>query len=438
MNSDKSQQIHFIGIGGIGVSALARYYRTKGHHVTGSDLQSSEITEGMSREGVALTIGKHKAAHVPFGATCIIHTAAIPHTNPELKEAIKRDIPIMTYAEAVGELTTHYRTITVSGSHGKSTTTALAGLVLEQGYYDPTVIVGTKINEFGKSNFRNGRGMYLVLEADEWNKSFLYYHPEIAIVTNIDAEHLDTYGTVEEVEKTFQEYLEKVPRDGKIIANEDDERTRNVAKKFGMKVTWYSLKNPEAATIRKILHIPGEHNVSNALAALMLGRHLGIAETDILQAIKRFTGAWRRFEFKGVVNGAFVYSDYGHHPSEIQATLLAARDRFPFRRVFCVYQPHQYQRLAHLWGGFVGAFDRADHIVLLPVYDVAGRETTSAKQGVNSKKLARELAARGKQVEYSPTFASTKKWVKNHAKNGDIFLIMGAGDIYNLANEFSQ
>ncbi|MDP3769631.1 MAG: Mur ligase family protein [Candidatus Sungbacteria bacterium] len=438
MKSDKSQQIHIIGIGGIGVSALARYYRTKGHYVTGSDLQSSEITQGMSREGVSIVIGKHKAINIPATAVLIIYTAAVPHTNPELKEARKRGLNVMTYAQAVGELTTHYKTITISGSHGKSTTTALAGLVLEQGYYDPTVIVGTKINEFGASNFRNGRSGYLVLEADEWNKSFLHYHPEIAVVTNIDAEHLDTYGTVEEVEKTFQEYLEKVPRYGKIIANEDDERLRDIAKKFGMKVKWYSLKSPEAAIARKILQIPGEHNVSNALAALTLGRHLGIAETDILAALKRFTGAWRRFEFKGIVNGALVYSDYGHHPSEIQATLLAARERFPFRRVFCVYQPHQYQRLQYLWDKFVGAFDRADNILLLPVYDVAGRETGAAKQAVNSKKLARELTARGKQVQHVATLASAKKWVKTNAKNGDVFLIMGAGDIYTLANEFSQ
>ena len=436
MDNKKSQSIHFIGIGGIGVSSLARYYISKGRGVSGSDLQSSEITDALAVAGVDIHIGAHKATNIPAEVSEVIYTAAIVPANPELKEGIKRGILAKTYAEAIGEITKDYRTITVSGSHGKSTTTALAGMVLEHGYCDPTVIVGTKIKEFGNTNYRHGRGSFLVLEADEWNKSFLNYHPEIAIVTNIDAEHLDTYGTVEAVEQTFQEYLEKVPRSGKIIANVDDERLRNVAKKFGMKVLWYSLKQPEAKIVREILQIPGEHNVSNALAALTLGRYLGIAETDILQALKRFTGAWRRFELKGILNGALIYTDYGHHPSEIKATLAAARQRFPFRRVCCVYQPHQHQRLAYLWNDFVGAFDAADNVLLLPVYDVAGRETAAAKRAVNSRKLAQELAVRGKQVDHASSFSAAKKWITARAKNGDIFLIMGAGDIYNLANKF--
>ena len=433
MNHAEYASIHFIGIGGIGVSSLARFFIAKGVRVTGSDLQQSEIMDRLVKDGAMIHIGAHKAAHIPANADVVIHTAAISRTNLELKAAIKRKLPVRTYAEQVGELTKEYHTITISGSHGKSTTTALVSLVLEDGYCDPTVIVGTKLNEFGGSNFRNGRGSYLVLEADEWNRSFLNYHPEIAIVTNIDAEHLDTYGTIAEVERTFQEYLEKVPRKGKIIANYDNERLRNVAKKFGMKVSWYSLKDPETKLVRSVLRIPGEHNVSNALAALKLGRYLGIAECDILRALGRFTGAWRRFEFMGMHNGAYVFNDYGHHPSEIMATLSGARDRFPFRRVICVYQPHQHQRLHYLWNEFIGAFDLADKILMLPVYDVAGRETDAARKAVNSRKLVGELVTRGKQAEYSATFASAKKWIAAHAKAGDVVMIMGAGDIYDLA-----
>ena len=431
--AQKYKSIHFIGVGGIGVSSLARFFIAKGARVTGSDLQQSEITDGLAKDGAMIHIGAHNAAHIPANADLVIHTAALSRTNPELKAAIKRKLPLKTYAEQVGELTKDYRTITISGSHGKSTTTALASLVLEDGYCDPTVIVGTKLNEFGGSNFRNGRGSYLVLEADEWNRSFLNYHPEIAIVTNIDAEHLDTYGTVAEVERTFQKYLEKVPRKGKIIANADNERLRNVAKKFGMKVIWYSLKDPEAKLVRSVLRIPGEHNVSNALAALKLGRHVGIAEPDILRALGRFTGAWRRFEFMGMRNGAYVFNDYGHHPSEIMATLSGARDRFPFRRVICVYQPHQHQRLQYLWNEFVGAFDLADKILMLPVYDVAGRETDAARKAVNSRKLVKALVTHGKQAEHSATFTSAKKWITAHAKPGDVLMVMGAGDIYELA-----
>ena len=431
----QSDAIHFIGIGGIGVSALAQYFMKKGRQVTGSDLTSSEITENLERMGVAVRIGNHRAAHIPINATSVIYTAAVPKTNPELKAAIKRRLDVKTYAEQIGEITRQYRTITVSGSHGKSTTTALAGLVLEHGYCDPTVIMGTKISEFGDTNFRNGRSPYLVLEADEWNKSFLHYQPEIAIVTNIDAEHLDTYKTVENVERAFQTYLEKIPRHGKIIANRDDERLRNVAKKFGMHVLWYSVKDPEAKIVRSLLRIPGEHNVSNAMAALTLGRHLGIAESDILQALKRFTGAWRRFELRGIVNGAYVFTDYGHHPSEIRATLAAARDRFPFRRIMCIYQPHQHQRLQYLWNEFVNAFDLADSILMLPVYDVAGRETDASRKAVNSRKLVKELALRGKQAEHSAHFTSAKKWIATHAKAGDVVIIMGAGNIYDLAKD---
>lgn len=435
MNSTKSQSIHFIGIGGIGVSALARFYLAKGNHVTGSDLKQSALTDDLSKEGAYIYIGKQQAAHVSPETILVIYTAAISAANPELAEARAKGITTKTYAEAIGDLTKGYRTITVSGSHGKSTTTALTGLVLEDGYCDPTVIVGTKLNEFNGSNFRNGRGAHLVLEADEWNRSFLNYHPDVAVVTNIDAEHLDTYGTVKEVERTFQEYLEKVPQHGKIIANEDNERLRNIAKKFGMKVIWYSLKDPEALLVRSLLKIPGEHNVSNALAALNVGRHLGIAESDILRALGRFTGAWRRFEFMGMLNGACVFNDYGHHPVEIKATLAATRDRFPFRRVICVYQPHQHQRLQYLWDDFVGAFDLADYTLLVPVYDVAGRETDTARKAVSSIKLVTQLKKRGKRAEHASSFSAAKKWIKNKTKTGDIVLIMGAGDIDNLARE---
>ena len=430
--SKKGNSIHLIGIGGIGVSALARYYLAKGNKVTGSDLQSSEITQELVQLGVPIALGAHSATHIPQEAQRIIYTAATPKSNPELKTAVKRGLEVKTYAQAVGEITQKYRTITISGSHGKSTTTALAALVLEDGYYDPVVMVGTKIKEFSNSNFRYGRGPYLVLEADEWNKSFLNYTPEIAIITNIDAEHLDTYKTLGAVKTTFQEYLEKIPHHGKIIANEDDDSLRSVAKKFGMKVRWYSLRDKEASLVRDVLRISGEHNVSNALAALHLGRLLGIAEADILRALSRFTGAWRRFELKGIINGAFIFTDYGHHPTEIAATIEGARNRFPFRRIWCIYQPHQYQRLAYAWDGFLHCFDKADHVAILPVYDVAGRETKTTKHVFNSQKLTSTLTMRGKHAEYLTSFTRATTLIHNHARPGDIFLIMGAGNIYTL------
>jgi len=430
--------IHFIGIGGIGVSALAKYYLAIGAEVSGSDLAHSEITADLAAAGARVILGPHSAFNLAQATDRVIYTAAAPKTNPELKEAKRRKIPTQTYAEAVGDLTREFKTITISGSHGKSTTTAMTALVLEDGWCDPTVIIGTKMPEYGDSNFRHGRGGHLVLEADEWNKSFLHYSPQIAAITNIDAEHLDTYKTAAGVEKAFTEYLAKVPADGAIIANAGDARTARVVKKFGGRVKWYSADSRDGTMVKNILKVPGRHNVSNALAAQAVGRALGIPESAILQALSRFHGTWRRFEFKGMFNGGHIFNDYGHHPTEIASTLAAARERFPLRRVWCVFQPHQYQRLKYLWSDFLNAFDLADRVVLLPVYDVAGRETAAAKNAVNSEKLSDALAARGKRVSHAASFTDATSLLRAEVRKGDAVLLMGAGDIYLLADDLMK
>jgi UDP-N-acetylmuramate--alanine ligase len=455
LNMNPKDMVHFIGIGGIGVSALAKYYLSRGAQVSGSDLVSTEITEELQSLGTEIFIGPHRAVNLPKTATLVVHTSAVPPKNIELAAARKRKLPVKSYPEAVGELTRDRETITISGSHGKSTTTALASLVLESGYFDPTVIAGTKIKEFGNSNFHRGYGPHLVLEADEWNKSFLNYFPNIAIVTNIDTEHVDTYRKAGEIEKVFEEYLSRVPGDGIIIANRDDARLYGVAKKFSAqggsaslgrpstgkaggknRVVWYSLGNDhDVAAVRQALKIPGLHNISNALAALTLGRVLGIPQPAILHALSRFSGAWRRFDFRGTLNGASIFDDYGHHPREINSTILAARSRFPMRRIWCVYQPHQYQRLSYLWEDFTSAFDMADRICLLPVYDVAGRGTKTAKTMVNSEKLAQALIERGKNACHLNNFLDAQKFINKEVRPGDIVLMMGAGDIYNLSGQ---
>lgn len=429
--------IHFIGIGGIGVSALAKYYLSQGATVTGSDVTHSEITEELSGLGAKIITGPHRPENIPDDADTVIYTAAVETRNSEYIEAKRKNIKILSYAEALGELTGKYKTITVSGSHGKSTTTALAALILEEGYFDPTVIVGTKVKEFGNSNFRKGMGMYFVLEADEWNRSFLNYSPQIAVVTNVDAEHLDTYDNLDGVMAAFRDFLSRVPEDGVIIANADEPNLAVVAKKFGTRVHWFSLHDQAAEEIKKNIHIPGIHNVSNALAAYTLGEHLGVTRAHMLSVISRFRGTWRRFEFKGMVNGAPVFSDYGHHPSEIHATILAAREKFPGKNIWCVFQPHQHQRLMYLWDEFIRAFDETDRVFILPVYDVAGRETEVALRQVNSEKLAAALSAQKKNALYISTHEDMKNYIKKYAHAEDVILIMGAGDIYHLADEFS-
>jgi len=432
----KSESIHFIGAGGIGVSALAKYFLARGARVSGSDIKETEITNELVKLGARIKIGLHKAQNIPLGTARVIYTAAVRIENPEYREAKQRRLPTQSYAEAIGELTKKYETITISGAHGKSTTTALAALILEEGYCDPMVIIGTKVKEFGDSNFRGGYGPYLVLEADEWNKSFLNYSPKIAIITNIDTEHLDTYKNLDDVKKAFLQYLKKIPSDGMVIANWDDSNVKDVVWQSKKQVIWYSRKDRDAEEIKKHLKIPGEHNLSNALAASRLGSYLGIPYVHILQALSGFRGVWRRFEFKGMdKNGAYVISDYGHHPKEIMATIAGARERYPLRRVWCVYQPHQYQRLQYLWNDFTAAFDMADRVVLLPVYDVAGRETKLARDTVNSKKLAKELVERGKLATYHPSFGAAKRVIADESKKGDIILVMGAGDIYTIAND---
>lgn len=428
---------HFIGIGGIGMSALARYFLSRGDIVSGSDIAESEITRALRALGVRIYIGQNKP-RIPSETERIIYTAAVNAKNAEFREAKKRRLLLQSYPEAIGELTRCKPTITVSGSHGKSTTTALAALVLEEGHFDPTVILGTKLREFGGTNFRSGHGPFLVLEADEWNKSFLNYSPKIAIITNIDAEHLDTYKTVEGVMRAFDAYLKRVHPRGLIIANFDDPRVRKIAKKFGTKVRWFSQEKNRAEVTRleRVLKIPGAHNVSNALAALTLGRALAIPEHAILSAISRFSGAWRRFEFLGITNNVYIFTDYAHHPREIAATLEAARERFPFRRIWCVYQPHQQERLAALWGDFIGAFDLADRIVLLPVYAVAGREKKKTSQRINSHELSRELVRRGKNATFIHTFARARRAIREETRPGDVLFFMGAGDIYTLATDY--
>ncbi len=430
--------IHFIGIGGIGVSSLARYYRAMGFLVSGSDIAESELTQELAREGIQIVVGAHAKKNIPLGTTKVIYTAALNPKNTELREAKRQKIPSLSYAQALGGLTKEYKTITISGSHGKSTTTALIALILQEGYLDPTVIIGTKLKEFGNSNFRSGKSHYLVLEADEWNKSFLNYFPRVAVITNIDAEHLDTYKNINDVKKTFLAYLKKVPKKGVVIANRDDANLHDVATKSKKKVIWYSIKDPEAAVIRHHLKIPGEHNLSNALAALKTARFLGISENIIIKALSHYRGAWRRFEFQGLVKGANIYSDYAHHPREIVSTIAAARSKFPLQRVWCVFQPHQHERLLHLWNDFVNAFDMADRIVLLPVYEVAGREKNGTKKLVNSRKLSKELLKHGKNVVYCASPTSAKKVINEQVKKGDIVLVMGAGDIYKLALELIQ
>ena len=431
----KREHIHCIGIGGIGVSALARLYWRRGLAVSGSDLARSEITDALKKDGVRIFIGKHKAANVAGSVTKVIHTAAARPDNPELVTAKRRRIPTRTYAQALGELSRDYRLIAVAGSHGKSTTTALIALALTKARLDPTVIVGTKLREFKNRNLRIGRSPWLVLEADEYRASFLNYTPAIAVITNIDREHLDYYRTAAKVEAAFLKFLLRIQLNGTAVLNRDDRRTRRVGRKLArsrkdIRIIWYSLRDAAAVKIRKVIRIPGRHNVSNALATVQVASTLRVPQSVSYRAIASYRGAWRRFDYQGHFAGAKVFADYAHHPTEIKATLQAAREKFPERRIWCVFQPHHYERTRNLFPEFSRAFEDCDALVLLDIYEVTGRERKRKSPQISSAALAQAVTRRGTPAFYLSDSRRLKPFLKQGLKPGDVLLMMGAGDIW--------
>jgi len=412
-------KVHFIGIGGIGVSALAKYYLIQGHQVSGSDLVSSEITDTFKKLGAKIIIGKHKSKNLSTDTDLVIYSPAVQKSNPELLKAKSYKLNAKSYPEALGELTKKYFTIAICGSHGKSTVAAMIGILLTKAKLDPTVIVGTKLKEFGDSNCRVGKSQYLVIEADEHMASFLNYWPKIIVLTNIEADHLDYYKNIGNIKKAFNEFISHLPKDGILITH------KSVDKKALPK-------------LKRILKVPGAHNSYNASLALAVGRVLKIPDQVSFKALSEYKGAWRRFEehdlrFKNVK--LKIISDYGHHPTQIRVTLEAAREKFPQNRIWCVYQPHQYQRTYYLFKDFVKVFKKAatqkwvDKLIITDIYDVAGRENKKIKKKVNSQKLIK--AINKSNVIYLPK-EKIINYLKNNLEGEEVVIIMGAGDIYNL------
>jgi len=426
-------KIHFIGIGGIGMSGLAKYYLEKGHEITGSDLAFSEITDWLKKQGIKLFMGKHSSGNVADDVDLIIYSPAVSEDNLELREAYQlqaknQKVEILSYPQALGGLTKKHFTIAVTGTHGKSTTTSMIGLLLIKAGLDPTVIVGTKLKEFEDSSCRVGNSKYLVIEACEHFESFLNYYPNIIVLTTIEAEHLDYYKNLENVIKGFKKFVANLEKDGTVIANKDDENTKKIIKD----AIWYSLKDKEVKEMREILKVPGEFNISNALAALSVARILKIKDEISLKALSEYKGSWRRFEENQItVNGKQItlVDDYGHHPTEIKVTLKAAREKFPEKQIWCVFQPHQYQRTYYLLDDFIKTFKQApiDKLVIINIYDVAGREEKEIREKISSKKLVQAV---NKDSVIYITKEGVIKFLKQNLSGGEIVIIMGAGDIY--------
>ena len=454
-------KIHFIGIGGIGVSALARYYSEEGHQISGSDLVSSEITKSLKKSGAKIFVGKHKAKNLPKDADLVIYSPAIPKNNPEVLKAKSYKLKAKSYPQALGELTKKYFTIAVCGSHGKSTVAAMIGILLTKAGLNPTVIVGTKLQEFGNSNFRMGgypKVIYklkpksyklLIIEADEYKESFLNYWPKIIVLTALEPDHLDYFKNFKNYILAFKKFISHLPKDGILVANKDDQNIQNLLKIYAIaqNINRYSLKQKESRKLSKVLKVPGEHNVANALAALAVARILKITDKVSFKALSQFKGSWRRFEIKKVKltnnlkpKTCTLISDYGHHPTQIKVTLEAAREKYPKRKILCIYQPHQYQRTYYLFNDFVKVFTEAlrkgesgsplaDKIIITDIFEVAGRENKKIKKKVDSKKLVKAIF--NPLVSYLPK-GKIINYLKKNLKGGEVVILMGAGDVYKL------
>ncbi|MCD5396319.1 MAG: UDP-N-acetylmuramate--L-alanine ligase [Candidatus Pacebacteria bacterium] len=475
----EAKKIYFIGIGGIGMSALAQYYLAKGAEVFGSDLAESEITKMLEKKGAKIIIiskSHLKSQSFVKRSDLVIYSKAVPEDHPELKLAKKFKIECLSYPEALGELTKKYFTIAVCGIHGKSTTTAMISLILIKAGLNPTVILGTKLKEFGNSNFRMGglfkfsksqmvncqivNSQILVIEADEHFGSFLNYWPKIIVLTNIEKEHLDYYKSLKNLLKAFAEFISHLPEGGFLIINKDDKNITqlkisppfyNPPPRFtggrkrvgGINVLFFSLKEKESRRLRKILKVPGKHNLYNAFAALTCARALKIPDKISFKALSEYRGAWRRMEEKRVKvqdKEVVLISDYGHHPTEIRATIEGVKEKYPKKQTWLIFQPHQYQRTYYLFDDFVKTLVNLpiEKIIIPPIFDVAGREEAKIRNKVSSEKLVLAVNKRAKKEKaiFIPNFEMIKSFVESYFK-GDILIIMGAGDVYNLVDEFS-
>ncbi len=420
--------IHFVGIGGIGASSLARYFLAEEHTVSGSDVV---LCSNLEKEGVKVFEG-HSASNVPPNTVLLIYSAAVSPENEEVVRAKKDGIEVKSYPEALGEITKRYYTITVSGTHGKSTTTAMLALIMIEAGLDPTVIIGTKMKELANTNFRKGESKYLLIEADEFGAALLNYYPEIAIVTNIEEDHLDFYRDINHILSTFEKFVRDNLKEGLLVVNEDDKNADSLRNKAKGKVEKYTQDQKEAKDI--VLSVPGRHNISNALAAFTVAKSMGIKKEIIIKALSNFKGTWRRLDEKDaiLINGKRVkiINDYAHHPTEIKVTLEAIREKYPTEKVLAVFQPHQYERTHRLFPDFVKVLSEVNvgKLIITDIYTVEGRESKEIIEKVSSELLCKNVD----KAICTGSVRNTGKYLLENLQGNEILVIMGAGDVYSL------
>ena len=449
----KIQRIHFVGIGGIGMSGIAEVLLNLGYKISGSDLKNSGVTQRLAGLGATIFEG-HRAENV-VGAEVVVTSSAIVTDNPEVAEARNLHIPVIQRAEMLAELMRLKYGIAIAGMHGKTTTTSMVAAVLAAGGLDPTVVVGGRVDAMG-SNARLGKSQYLVAEADESDRTFLKLSPILAVVTNIDREHMDCYRNMRDVKLAFLDFMDRVPFYGMVVACNDDRLLRGLLPDVRRRVMTYGTRRGsdfliklnvstfDAAEGRPIsrfqvryrgkelgefsLHVPGVHNVLNATAAIAVGVGLDIPADQIREALKNFGGVDRRFQLRGKAAGVSVIDDYGHHPTEIKATLAAAR-QCGFRKIHVIFQPHRYTRTRDLMDEFAAAFENADSLFVLDIYAASEQPI----EGITAEALALRISEKGARAAlYAGSFAEAVNSVTEIAQEGDMILTLGAGSVSQL------
>ena len=421
---DNYKRIHFVGIGGIGMSALARLLMHDGKTVSGSDRTASDITRALEAED-AKVYSEQIAENVGEDIELVIFSGAVKEDNPERAEAARRGIKQINYFEALALAVNRYKLIAVSGAHGKTTTTAMLADIFETAGKDPTVVVGS-LRAATKSNYRPGKSEWAIVEACEYRRHFLNLDPSILVITNVEHEHVDYYPDLVSVQDAFRTMALKVPENGAIICDASHPNIKPVIAGLEERVIDYRQYFDPMLTLMQ----PGMHNLLDAAAALAVADLVGISPEIAKEALRNFKGTWRRFEYKGEVHGAKVYDDYGHHPTEIKATLQGAREKHPDKKITLVFQPHTYTRTKELFADFVDALSKADRVILAPIY--AAREENDGS--VSSAILAEKIKEINERAESFETFDEIVERIKTSASTEDVVLVMGAGDITEVAS----
>lgn len=419
-------RIHFIGIGGIGMSSLARFFLSEKKIVSGSDRALTPITEALQNEGVKI-FTEQVANNISGDIELVVYTEAMSPDHEEMMAAKKLGVPMVNYFEALGLAVNPYYLIAVAGTHGKTTTTAMLTDIFEAAEKDPTAVIGS-LRSKTKKNFRAGKSKYAIVEACEYKRDFLYLKPDVLVITNVEYEHTDYYKDLGDVQSAFRSLIEQVNEGGCVVTDTKHPAIAAILKDSPVKIIDYT----QWLDLNLVLKQPGLHNRMNAAAAKAVALHEKLDEAVVDSALKDFTGTWRRFEFKGEFNGAPVYDDYAHHPTEIKATLLGLRELYPDKRITAVFESHTYSRTASLFNEFAKVTALADKFYFLPIY-AAREENTS---GVSVKELVVKALEYNTQASFVPSYEDVLALLGQYTGKRDVVVFLGAGNITNLASDF--